>query len=185
MRILLALVLGATLLFYLPPGVAQASRGGHSSHSSSGTTHVRGYVRKDGTYVHPHERRLPSSSAPRQSLGHSTSPRHYASRSRLHDTYRDHWSYNDSGKLTHRSSAHAPGGFYGLQRDGHGHIKRSEEAKHAFMRQHPCPATGRSSGPCPGYVIDHVKALKHGGADDPNNMQWQTVQQAKEKDRWE
>jgi hypothetical protein len=29
-------------------------------------------------------------------------------------------------------------------------------------------------GTSPGYVVDHIKALKHGGADDPSNMQWQT-----------
>jgi len=49
----------------------------------------------------------------------------------------------------------------------------------------PCPSTGRSSGKCPGYIIDHVKALACGGADAPSNMQWQTVRAAKEKDAWE
>jgi hypothetical protein len=37
----------------------------------------------------------------------------------------------------------------------------------------------------PGYVIDHIQALKHGGADKPSNMQWQTKEEAKAKDRWE
>jgi hypothetical protein len=36
-----------------------------------------------------------------------------------------------------------------------------------------------------GYVIDHVIALKRGGADTAENMQWQTVEEAKAKDRWE
>jgi hypothetical protein len=53
------------------------------------------------------------------------------------------------------------------------------------MRAHPCPSTGKTSGSCPGYVIDHVIALKHGGADSPSNMQWQTVQAAKAKDKVE
>ncbi|MBU1692305.1 MAG: HNH endonuclease [Gammaproteobacteria bacterium] len=53
------------------------------------------------------------------------------------------------------------------------------------MKQHPCPSTGQSSGACPGYVIDHIAALKRGGADRPDNMQWQTKEEAKEKDRWE
>jgi hypothetical protein len=26
----------------------------------------------------------------------------------------------------------------------------------------------------PGYVVDHIVALKRGGADHPGNMQWQT-----------
>ena len=37
----------------------------------------------------------------------------------------------------------------------------------------------------PGYVIDHIVPLALGGADTPANMQWQTTQAAKEKDRWE
>ncbi len=53
------------------------------------------------------------------------------------------------------------------------------------MRSHPCPATGKTSGPCPGYVVDHVAPLKRGGLDDPSNMQWQTIEQAKAKDRIE
>jgi hypothetical protein len=34
-------------------------------------------------------------------------------------------------------------------------------------------------------VIDHVQALKHGGADTPSNMQWQTIEAAKAKDKIE
>jgi 2',3'-cyclic-nucleotide 2'-phosphodiesterase (5'-nucleotidase family) len=33
--------------------------------------------------------------------------------------------------------------------------------------------------------VDHIVALKHGGADEPENMQWQTVEEAKAKDRVE
>lgn len=73
----------------------------------------------------------------------------------------------------------------GVERDSHGRIARSQEAKSDFKRQHPCPATGRSSGACPGYVIDHVNPLKRGGADAPSNMQWQTREAAKAKERWE
>lgn len=52
-----------------------------------------------------------------------------------------------------------------------------------FKRHSPCPATGRSAGACPDFVIDHVQPLCAGGADAPANMQWQTVHQAKAKDR--
>jgi hypothetical protein len=69
------------------------------------------------------------------------------------------------------------------QRDSHGHIKRSAAARRAFKRQHPCPSTGRSTGACPGYVIDHVVPLKRGGPDTPNNMQWEATAEAKAKDR--
>ena len=37
----------------------------------------------------------------------------------------------------------------------------------------------------PGYVVDHIVPLARGGADKPSIMQWQTIQEAKEKDRWE
>jgi len=72
-----------------------------------------------------------------------------------------------------------------IQRDAHGRIERSQAARAAFKREHPCPATHLPTGPCPGYVIDHVIALKRGGSDTPTNMQWQTVEEAKAKDRWE
>jgi len=67
----------------------------------------------------------------------------------------------------------------------HGKIKRDPEQRRAFMRSHPCPSTGKTYGACPGYVVDHIQALKHGGADRPENMQWQTVEDAKAKDKWE
>lgn len=72
-----------------------------------------------------------------------------------------------------------------IERDDDGRIKRSSSAKTTFKKQHPCPATGSSKGSCNGYVIDHITALACGGFDDPSNMQWQTVEQAKEKDKWE
>ena len=53
------------------------------------------------------------------------------------------------------------------------------------MRQHPCASTGKASGCCPGYVVDHVHALECGGADAPSSMQWQTTAAAKGKDRTE
>lgn len=71
------------------------------------------------------------------------------------------------------------------QRDAKGRIQRSSTAKHQFQRSHPCPSTGSTSGACRGYVIDHVQALKHGGKDAPENMQWQTKAEAKVKDRVE
>lgn len=70
-------------------------------------------------------------------------------------------------------------------RDKHGHIQRHSSAKAEFKKLHPCPSTGKSKGACPGYVIDHVKALKRGGEDKPSNMQWQTKEAAKQKDKME
>jgi hypothetical protein len=72
-----------------------------------------------------------------------------------------------------------------VKRDSNGRIERSTAAKDAFKRDNPCPATGQSKGGCPGHVIDHITPLKIGGADAPSNMQWQTVEEAKEKDKIE
>lgn len=74
-----------------------------------------------------------------------------------------------------------------VPRDTHGRIARSATAKRSFRKAHPCPAPGheRITGACPGYVIDHVKPLACGGADDPSNMQWQTLADGKAKDKWE
>ncbi len=71
------------------------------------------------------------------------------------------------------------------ERDKHGHIQRSLEAKKAFKKMQPCPSTSKPFGACPGYIIDHVIPLKRGGIDAPSNMQWQTVEESKEKDKWE
>ena len=62
---------------------------------------------------------------------------------------------------------------------------RSQKAKTIFKYSHPCPSTGQTKGSCPGYIIDHIKALACGGADEPSNMQWLTKADAKAKDKWE
>ena len=62
---------------------------------------------------------------------------------------------------------------------------RSAAEIKAFKRENPCPATQLSRGACPGYVIDHMWPLACGGEDHPRNMQWQTVEDAKAKDKWE
>jgi hypothetical protein len=54
-----------------------------------------------------------------------------------------------------------------------------------FVKQHPCPSTGKVRRACPGYVVDHIKPLCAGGPDRPSNMQWQTRMDAKIKDREE
>lgn len=63
--------------------------------------------------------------------------------------------------------------------------QRSAAAKAEFKREHPCPSTGERRGSCPGYIVDHIKPLCAGGPDRPENMQWQTVADAKAKDREE
>ena len=74
--------------------------------------------------------------------------------------------------------------YYG-ERDARGRFVRSTKAKDDFKHLQPCPFTGTTSGSCPGYVIDHIIPLKRGGRDAPSNMQWQTVEAAKAKDKIE
>lgn len=155
---ILAAILAVILSLSGTEVFAAAHSSGHSksSHStSSSTVHVKGYTRKDGTYVAPYTRSSPGSTS-----GSSSEPTHTSTSSRAST-----------------SSA--------AKRDANGRIKRSSSAKTAFKRSHPCPVTGKSSGACPGYVVDHTQALKHGGADNPSNMQWQTKAAAKEKDKVE
>lgn len=64
-------------------------------------------------------------------------------------------------------------------------VKRSKSERAAFHRENPCPSNGQRRGACPGYIVDHVVALACGGLDRPSNMQWQTIEEAKAKDRWE
>lgn len=63
--------------------------------------------------------------------------------------------------------------------------QRSAKAKAVFKYQNPCPATGERKGSCPGYVVDHIEALCAGGGDTPENMQWQTIEEGKLKDKAE
>src|SRR5947209_18365176 len=44
---------------------------------------------------------------------------------------------------------------------------RGSETRREFQRQHFCPATGKTSGACPGYVRDHVVPVACGGPDSP------------------
>jgi 5-methylcytosine-specific restriction endonuclease McrA len=67
------------------------------------------------------------------------------------------------------------------ERGDSGKIKRSAAVKYEFRKSNPCPATGQSRGVCPGYEIDHIVPLKHGGADARDNMQWLTVPDHKNK----
>jgi hypothetical protein len=96
-----------------------------------------------------------------------------------------HAGQSAASHATHRSPGHRADYSAVARRDAHGKIVRSSHAKNDFKKQHPCPSTGKSSGACPGYVIDHVTALKRGGADAPSNMQWQTTSAAKAKDKTE
>ena len=84
------------------------------------------------------------------------------------------------GKHSHHTlGSHTSRYTTGVKRDSHGHIKRSEKARKEFMKQTGYPH-GRK-----GYVIDHIVLLKRGGSDTPDNMQWQTKEEARLKDKTE
>jgi hypothetical protein len=83
-----------------------------------------------------------------------------------------------SGHSGHHKSAVA-------KRNARGRIARNSSAKRTFEASSPCPATGKTTGSCKGYVIDQKTPLACGGADAPENMQWQTAAAAKLKDKTE
>lgn len=107
--------------------------------------------------------------------GYRSSGRSYSSHSSSSRSY--------GGSLTKTTTSsfggHTSRYTYGVPRDSSGCIKRSESAKKDFMKETGYP-NGRK-----GYVIDHVVPLKRDGADSPSNMQWQTKEAAKAKDKIE
>jgi hypothetical protein len=143
LRWLAVLALSSTLA--CPAHVVSADEGSKSGETK--TVHVKGYTKKDGTYVAPHDRKAPEKHSTKEAP--SSTPR---------------------SSPSHADTAH---------RDANGRIDRDEAAKRHFMRDTGYP-TGR-----PGYVVDHIKLLACGGADAPSNMQWQTIEAAKAKDRIE
>lgn len=191
--------------------VAMASASAAGSRSSESSRYVAPHVTKNGTYVQGHYRSHPNGTAsdnwsargnvnpytgesgkaapspaglyepstwskPASSYGSSTSgvPRTYAAPPSV-----DRTSDVPKSRSSTLGAPYRPPTAKLSQRE------RSSAMRSAFQRQHPCPSTGRTSGACPGYVVDHVSPLKRGGPDRPSNMQWQTIDAAKAKDRVE
>lgn len=50
-----------------------------------------------------------------------------------------------------------------------------------FRKANPCPSTQRVKGPCPGWQVDHVEALRCGGPDTVANLQWLRIAEHKKK----
>lgn len=71
------------------------------------------------------------------------------------------------------------------KRASNGRIARSATQVKYFKQANPCPSTGKTSGSCPGYIVDHVIPLCNCGLDNPSNMQWQTTKDSKIKDKQE
>ncbi|MGZ7104654.1 MAG: HNH endonuclease signature motif containing protein [Candidatus Angelobacter sp.] len=146
------------------PSKAKKAKGSNAEK----TVHVSGYTRKDGTHVAAYDRRPPGTAGPAGVATADTTTGSSTGHTYRHD-------YLADGITPHPS----------VQYNKHGKIKRSHAAKASFEREHPCPSTGKSTGRCPGYIVDHVHALECGGPDDPSNMQWQTTADAKAKDKIE
>jgi len=62
---------------------------------------------------------------------------------------------------------------------------RMSTAEIQFRAANPCPATGLPRGLCKGYVVDRIIPVVCGGSEAPDNMQWQTLAEARAKDKWE
>ena len=54
-----------------------------------------------------------------------------------------------------------------------------------FEPSHRCSATVSTTDVCPGYVVDDIVPFKRGGPAESSNMQWQTTEEARPKDRVE
>lgn len=77
-------------------------------------------------------------------------------------------------------------------RDKRGRIVRDHAAVREFKRTHVCPGTGNVEEFCFGYVVDHktplacaCNAAELADLDRPENMQYQSIQEAREKDKTE
>ena len=51
-------------------------------------------------------------------------------------------------------------------------VNKSEQAKRDFRAANPCPSTGKTSGRCPGYEMQHKTPLALGGVEADTNLQW-------------
>ena len=87
-------------------------------------------------------------------------------------------------KPVHVKNSHKPEKHHTAEHSSRKNV-RSASAKRNFQASNPCPATGKTTGSCKGYVVDHKTPLACGGADAPSNMEWQTTADAKLKDKTE
>jgi hypothetical protein len=57
-------------------------------------------------------------------------------------------------------------------RDAKGTIIRRADVLYAYRKAHPCPVTGKTTGACPGWSMDHIVPLAKGGCDMVSNLAW-------------
>lgn len=184
----------AVMALAMATASVEAGRGGgfggfHSvghGHSSGlhlgGPVHVHGYFKSSGTFVHSYNRALPGTAIHLPTATVMTFPKAIPHASLAFPkaiAIPRSTSFYPKALPVFRAGNSLSLSPYGIQRDANGRIYRSEAAKDEFMRQ-----TGHPGG-WPGHVIDHIVPLKRGGADAPSNMQWQTIEEGKAKDKWE
>lgn len=76
------------------------------------------------------------------------------------------------------------------KRDADGRIARRADVLRAYRALYPCPSTGKTTGRCDGWNLDHTVPLACGGCDSVANLSWLPVQIKRCagqycKDRWE
>jgi len=116
---------------------------------------VKGYLKKDGTYVAPHYRSAPRRGQRIKSVNFS-SPKN---------------------SLAPRSSKKIKGTPYSSVAGNR--TERSQAKKREFLK-----SRGYDVNP-PGYEVDHVVPLSKGGADEPYNMQLLSEEAHKQKTKSE
>lgn len=136
------------------------ARSSHSSyHYHSGRSYrSHSYSHSSRTYSH-HSRSSTGYSRRSSTRGYGHSS-HWGVTSTAHrGASRVH---KNGGSYSGHPSHHTPSARAneGGERDEHGKLERSTAAKDSFKRLHPCPSTGKSSGPCSGYVIEPHQASR-------------------------
>ncbi len=77
-------------------------------------------------------------------------------------------------------------GMMGISSAAYAASERSSAVTREFQKLHPCPSTGRRSGPCPGMIKDHRVPICLGQEfDRVDNLTWQTYEDSLRKDRIE
>lgn len=71
------------------------------------------------------------------------------------------------------------------ERNADGSIKRSRAVLREFQRIHPCPSTGKTTGACPRWSVNHAIPLACGGVDAVVNLIWMRNDVKRLHDRYE
>lgn len=174
-------ILLAVIALLLVPSLAAARGGGGGHGGGLGGGHHSSSGPHSGTHSNGHPSGGVHSRGPSDVHSHSDSmPRGIAPRSSAPSPHHESKPKTEAKPKSHVTSAKPPATkCESCPRDAHGKIQRSEVAKRDFMKQSGYP-NGR-----PGYVVDHIAPLAKGGKDVPSNMQWQTIAEARAKDKVE